>query len=56
MVNRTCCALRLVRSTPRGKHRTGMWNHLAASLTEEQWQALRAAAESAGLLKAKAAA
>lgn len=52
-ITRSCCALRLVRSTPRGKHRKATWAHLASSLTDEQWQALRRDAEAAGLLQSK---
>jgi hypothetical protein len=43
LVSRTCCAMRLLHSTPKHGARQAMWLHLKMSLTAEQWESLRAA-------------
>lgn len=43
IITRTCCAMRLLRTTPQHGARKAMWQHLRLSLTVEQWEALRAA-------------
>lgn len=52
IVTRTCCAIRLLHTTPQHGARKAMWQHLRLSLTAEQWEALRAAwkAEEPGTL------
>jgi hypothetical protein len=52
LITRTCCALRLVRSTPRGDARKATLAHIASSLDAEAWTAFRVEAQRAGLLKA----
>lgn len=43
LVSRTCCAIRLLRATPKHGARQAMWHHLQRSLSIEQWEELRAA-------------
>lgn len=50
-INRLCCALRLVRSTPDHGARAATWAHLAATMDGEQFTRLREVATELGIIK-----
>lgn len=52
-LSRLCCALRLLESTPPGDQRRAMAAHLAMTLSDEAWTALKGAAIDRGLVRTK---